>query len=168
MVVRFTTRYNTEHYVIKFVSDLQWFSPGTLVSSTNKTDRHNKSGIKYTKPPLPTHKVDLLYFVTQLRYKYNCEILLINLTIVSAATVIVHRLLTSSRNYLWCSWQYYCHNSWHRVPVTYQIYTGHESVVRPLLNIYKWHFNRSSLRGQSYLVIPIRYLIRYKELDNPK
>jgi hypothetical protein len=34
--------YSTEHYVIKFVSDLQQvggFSPGTPVSSTNKTDR---------------------------------------------------------------------------------------------------------------------------------
>jgi hypothetical protein len=31
-----------QHYVIKFVSDLrQWFSPGTPVSSTNKTDRHD-------------------------------------------------------------------------------------------------------------------------------
>ena len=33
-----------QHYVIKFVSNLwqvQWFSPGTLVSSNNKTDRHN-------------------------------------------------------------------------------------------------------------------------------
>ena len=33
-----------KHYVIKFVSDLQqvrWFSPGTPVSFTNKTDRHD-------------------------------------------------------------------------------------------------------------------------------
>jgi hypothetical protein len=33
-----------QHYVIKFVSDLRQvseFSPGTSVSSTNKTDRHN-------------------------------------------------------------------------------------------------------------------------------
>ena len=32
------------HYVIKFVSDLRqvrWFSPGTPVFSTNKTDRHD-------------------------------------------------------------------------------------------------------------------------------
>jgi hypothetical protein len=30
-----------QHYVIKFVSDLQWwFSRGTLVSSTSKTDHH--------------------------------------------------------------------------------------------------------------------------------
>jgi hypothetical protein len=29
--------YLIQHYVIKFASDLQWFSP---VSSTNKTDRH--------------------------------------------------------------------------------------------------------------------------------
>jgi hypothetical protein len=38
--------YSIQHYVIKFVSDLQhtmylWFSPDTSVSSTNKTDRHN-------------------------------------------------------------------------------------------------------------------------------
>ena len=34
-----------QHYVIKFVSDLQttgrWFSPGTPVYSTNKTDHHD-------------------------------------------------------------------------------------------------------------------------------
>ena len=33
-----------QHYVIKFVSDLQkgqWFSPGPPVSSTKKTDRHD-------------------------------------------------------------------------------------------------------------------------------
>jgi hypothetical protein len=28
------------HYVIKIVSDMQQFSPGILVSSTNKTDHH--------------------------------------------------------------------------------------------------------------------------------
>jgi hypothetical protein len=38
--------YSIQHYVIKFVSDLrkvtgQWFSTGTPVSSTNKTDRHD-------------------------------------------------------------------------------------------------------------------------------
>ena len=36
--------YTIEHYVIKFVSDFatgRWFSPGTPVSSTNKTDRHD-------------------------------------------------------------------------------------------------------------------------------
>jgi hypothetical protein len=36
--------YSIQHYVIKFASDL-WqvgdLSPGTLVSSTNKTDRHD-------------------------------------------------------------------------------------------------------------------------------
>jgi hypothetical protein len=32
--------YSIQHYVIKFVSDL-WFSPGTPVSSTSKTDRHD-------------------------------------------------------------------------------------------------------------------------------
>jgi hypothetical protein len=32
----------------------RWFSPGTLVSSTNKTDRHNitESGIKHHNPNL--------------------------------------------------------------------------------------------------------------------
>jgi hypothetical protein len=38
--------YSIQHYMIKFVRDLHhcpgwWFSPGILVSSTNKTDRHN-------------------------------------------------------------------------------------------------------------------------------
>jgi hypothetical protein len=35
--------YSIQHYVIKSVSDCDrsWFSPGTLVSSTNKTDRHD-------------------------------------------------------------------------------------------------------------------------------
>ena len=35
--------YLLQHYVIKFVSDAagRWFSPGTLVFSTNKTDRHD-------------------------------------------------------------------------------------------------------------------------------
>jgi len=36
--------YSIQHYVIKFISDLQpvqWFSPGTQVSSTNKTDCHD-------------------------------------------------------------------------------------------------------------------------------
>jgi hypothetical protein len=36
--------YSIKQYVIKFVSDLRqewWFSPGSAVSSTNKTDSHN-------------------------------------------------------------------------------------------------------------------------------
>ena len=36
--------YSKQHYVIKFVSDLQQvggFSPGTPVSSTTKTDHHD-------------------------------------------------------------------------------------------------------------------------------
>ena len=38
--------YSIQHYVVKFVIDLwqpagQLFSPGTLVSSTNKTDCHD-------------------------------------------------------------------------------------------------------------------------------
>ena len=30
-----------QHYVMKFVSDLRQVSPGTPVSSTNKTDHHD-------------------------------------------------------------------------------------------------------------------------------
>ena len=42
--------HSIQHYVIKFVSDLRQvggflFSPGILVSSTNKTDRHNMTEI---------------------------------------------------------------------------------------------------------------------------
>jgi hypothetical protein len=34
--------YSIQQYVIKFVSELRrWFSPGTLVSSTNKADRYD-------------------------------------------------------------------------------------------------------------------------------
>jgi hypothetical protein len=38
--------YSIQYYVIKFVSDLrQWFSPGTPVSSANKTDIHDVTEI---------------------------------------------------------------------------------------------------------------------------
>ena len=33
--------YSIQYYVIKFVIDLQWFSLGSLVSSTNITDSHD-------------------------------------------------------------------------------------------------------------------------------
>jgi hypothetical protein len=33
--------YSIQHYVIKFISDLRQVSPATLISSTNKTDRHD-------------------------------------------------------------------------------------------------------------------------------
>ena len=51
--------YLIQHYVIKFASDLRQvsgFSPGTLVSSTNKTDRHDisrnivENGVKQPSP----------------------------------------------------------------------------------------------------------------------
>ena len=39
--------YSIQHHVIQFVNDLRqvWFSPGTPVSSTNKTDRHDATEI---------------------------------------------------------------------------------------------------------------------------
>ena len=40
--------YSIQHYVIKFIKLLatgRWFSPGTPVSSTNKTHRHDKTNI---------------------------------------------------------------------------------------------------------------------------
>jgi len=43
--------YTIQHYVIKFVSNLRqvsrWFSPGTPVSSSNKTDRHDITEIRW-------------------------------------------------------------------------------------------------------------------------
>jgi hypothetical protein len=37
--------YSMQHYVIKFVSDLRSLSPGTPVSSSNKTDLHDTTEI---------------------------------------------------------------------------------------------------------------------------
>jgi len=58
--------YLIQHYVIKFACDL-WqgmlFSPGTLVTSTNKTDRHNiteillKVGLNTTTPHRQKHSI---------------------------------------------------------------------------------------------------------------
>ena len=48
--------YLMEHYVIKFVIDLQWFSPDAPFSSTNKTDRHNIAEILLK----PNHKCILI------------------------------------------------------------------------------------------------------------
>ena len=42
--------YSIQHYVIKFVSDLRQvsdFSPGTLLSCTNKADRHDITEILF-------------------------------------------------------------------------------------------------------------------------
>jgi homoserine acetyltransferase len=42
--------HSIQHYVTKFVSDLtcRWFSPGTLVSITNKTNSHDITEILLT------------------------------------------------------------------------------------------------------------------------
>jgi hypothetical protein len=37
--------WSIQHYVIKFASDLRWFSPSNPVSSTNKTDRSDRTEI---------------------------------------------------------------------------------------------------------------------------
>jgi hypothetical protein len=53
--------YSIQHYVIKFVSDLRQvcgFFPGTSVSSTNKTDRHDITEI-LLKDALNTIKLNL-------------------------------------------------------------------------------------------------------------
>ena len=52
--------YSIQHYVIKIVwfATGRWFCPGILVTSSNKTDRHDiaeilfESGVKYNKPSM--------------------------------------------------------------------------------------------------------------------
>jgi len=64
--------YSIQHYVIKFVSDLrqdQWFSPGSPVSSINKTDRHSITEISLkvvlnTKNQIITLTLDCCIFQT--------------------------------------------------------------------------------------------------------
>jgi len=54
--------YLIQYYVKKFVSDLQhWFSPGTAVSSTNKTDCHNITEILLKVVLNTIDRADLLY-----------------------------------------------------------------------------------------------------------
>jgi hypothetical protein len=61
-----------QHYVIKFVGDLRqvWFSPGTTVSSTNKSYRHDITEIllKVTlnTTTLTLQAVNLTYFYNQI------------------------------------------------------------------------------------------------------
>ena len=74
--------YSIQHYVIKFVSDLwqgQWFSPGTLVSSTNKTDRHDlpeillKVALNPIAQPIPVYS-SLSYLYIQADYLDCCSL----------------------------------------------------------------------------------------------
>jgi hypothetical protein len=57
--------YWMQQYLLKFVSDLgqvdRWFSLGTPVSSTNKTDCHDITAIRL-KVALNTIKSNLAYF----------------------------------------------------------------------------------------------------------
>ena len=52
--------YSIQRYVMKLVSYCQWFSPGTLVSSTNKTDCHDITEI-LLKVALNTITLTLLF-----------------------------------------------------------------------------------------------------------
>jgi hypothetical protein len=74
--------YSIQHYVIKFVSNFRHvsgFSPGTPVSSTNNTDRHDiteinivGSGVKHHNPPtlnmIHLHK----YFSLKKNSQFKC------------------------------------------------------------------------------------------------
>ena len=72
----FRSGWSVQHYVIKFVSDLltgRWFSPGSPVSSTNITDRHDiteillKVAVKTIKPKLHAmlwYKSIICYFAS--------------------------------------------------------------------------------------------------------
>jgi hypothetical protein len=64
--------YSIQYYVIKFVNDLlvRWFSPGTAVSCTNKTDRHDIAEILLkvalnTINHKPNNKVKVVFAIIQ-------------------------------------------------------------------------------------------------------
>jgi len=62
-----------QRYVIKFVSDFapgRWFSPGTPVSTTNKTDRHNITDI-LLKVPLNTKTLTPMSPLMNSTYNFN-------------------------------------------------------------------------------------------------
>ena len=63
--------YSIQHYVIKFVSDLQWFSPGTPVSSTNKTDHHDITEILLNVALNTINLKTYLIFVGSMKYKIS-------------------------------------------------------------------------------------------------
>ena len=72
--------YPIQHYVIKFVSDLRWFSTGTPVFSTNKTDCHDITQILLkvalnTINPLPKHKYAIYFFITIFYQQYKISYL---------------------------------------------------------------------------------------------
>ena len=60
---------NIDHGVVYSIQLHRWFSPGSPISSTNKTDRHDITEIwmfveldTLTTPPLHTHKCKLKGF----------------------------------------------------------------------------------------------------------
>ena len=63
LLVRILSGQGVQHYVIKFVSE--WFSLGPPVSSTNKTDCHDKAEITNKQ------KHNLLHFVLKLLIYIN-------------------------------------------------------------------------------------------------
>ena len=87
------TRYNIMHYVIKFVSDMagQWFSPGTPVSSTNKTDRHDITEIllKVVLNTITLVKVVVLYQGPPFTQIFLHTLTLNNLICLAIRTLII-------------------------------------------------------------------------------
>jgi hypothetical protein len=80
--------YLIQHYVIKVVSGLRqvWFSPGSPVSSTNKTDCHNITEI-LLKVALNTITLHLNWLFG--REKFSKKLLVLKLTITTSVIVIL-------------------------------------------------------------------------------
>ena len=65
------TRYN--FYVMKFASDLLWFSPNTPVPSTNKADRHDVSEILLKMESKTPRRLTPLIGLCKRRDNKNCN-----------------------------------------------------------------------------------------------
>ena len=94
--------YSIQHYLIKFVSNLAtgwWFSPGTPISSTNKTDRHNITEI-LLKVALNTITSSLLICIWKVKF--------IILIIPWIINVRVHRVISKEsgicNNHCWINY----------------------------------------------------------------
>ena len=79
--------YSIQHYVIKFVSDFLWFSPGTPVSSTNKTDHHNITEI-LLKVALNT--INQPTVISEIMLAFHNKVMTIEQTVISEITLAFH------------------------------------------------------------------------------